>query len=68
MHEVEVGGAGRVAGDGRRIAVGRMIERVHGEAGRERLDVPGPVPPGPHTAVKQDDVWPAAAPAHRHPW
>jgi hypothetical protein len=68
MHEVQVRGAGRFARDGRGVAVRRMVERVHGEAGRERLDVPGPVPRRAHAAVEEDEVWAAPIPPYGHPW
>lgn len=65
VEEVEVGGAGRLAGWGCRGAVARMIERVHREARGQRFDVADPVLPRSHAAVEEDHVGPAAAPVHR---
>src|SRR6266403_3247465 len=67
VHEVEVRGAGRLARDGRGVAVRGMIERVHGEARRQRLDVADPVLPRAHAAVEEDEVRPAAAAVDGHP-
>src|SRR5262249_11292243 len=68
MHEVQIRRAGRLARDGRRVAIGRMIQRVHGEPGCERVDVAGPVTPRAHAAVKEHEVRAAPVPVHRHAW
>src|SRR5258708_14311155 len=67
MHEIEVFGARRLAGNGRGVAVRGMIERVHREARRQRLDVADPVLPGAHAAVEEDEIRPAAAAVDSHP-
>src|SRR3989454_6290287 len=67
VHEIEVGRPGHVAGDRRGLAIRRVIERVHAEARRQRLDVADPVPPRAHAPVKEDDVGAAAATVYRHP-
>src|SRR5438445_9097197 len=67
VHEVEIGGAGRLAGNGRGITVRGMIERVHGEARGQRLDVADPVLPRAHAAVEEDEVRSAAAAVDGHP-
>ena len=66
VHQIEVRRARHLARDRRRRAVGRVIQRVYGEARRERLDVPYPVLPGSHPAVKEHDIRSAAGPVHRH--
>src|SRR5690349_13947538 len=68
VHEVQINGARGVARDRGRVAVRGMVEGVHREACREGIDVAGPVPPGPHAAVKEHDVRARAGPAHRHAW
>jgi hypothetical protein len=66
VHEVEVRRAGHLARDGRRGPVRRMVERVHGEALGERLDVAEPVLPRSHAAVKEHDVGSGTTPVHGH--
>src|SRR5262245_59770853 len=66
VHEVEVGPPAHVARHGCRIAVARVIEGVDGEVLSQRVDVPDPVLPGSHPAVKQHDVGADAAPAYDH--
>src|SRR5262245_14912566 len=68
MREVQIRRAGRLARNGRRVPIGRMIQRVHGEPGCERVDVAGPVTPGAHTAMKEHEVRAAPVPVHRHAW
>src|SRR5215470_18043318 len=68
MHEFQICSPGGLARHGRRVAVRRMVERVYGEARGERVDVPGPVPPRAHAAVKKDDAWAVPLPLHSHPW
>src|SRR2546421_8177507 len=67
VHEVEIRGARRLARDGRGVAVRGMIERVHREARRQRLDVADPVLPPAHAAVEEDEVRSAAAAVNGHP-
>src|ERR1700687_1442486 len=62
VHQVEVLGAGGLARHRRGVAVGRMVERVHGEPLRERAHVADPVLPRAHAAVEEDEIRPAAGP------
>src|SRR5919106_3001030 len=67
VHQVEIRRARRLARHLRRVAVRGVIERVHGEARGQWLDVSDPVLPGAHAAVKEDDVRSAPAAVHGHP-
>ncbi len=66
MHQVEVLRAGGLARHRRGVAVGRVVERVHGEAAPRAVHVADPVLPRAHAAVEEHEVRPAAGPVHGH--
>src|SRR5512144_2076535 len=66
VHQIEVLRAGGLARHRSGVTVRRVVERVDGEAGAERVHVADPVLPRAHAAVEEHEVGPVAGPVHGH--